>query len=225
MAEANVSYAHPPASAKPKPPEPSPSLGRVIARVATALWVSCIAPAVLFAVALAASGLSTAILVALAWMCGIVGWRWATSGPPCGLLLLTIAIMAVRSTVALASGNAFVYFLQPVFADIAVAGLFLASLLTARPLVARLAPDFYPMTDALAARPRVRALFRRLTLMWGLVVLCKGIVTFWLLESQSTVDFVILKNTAVIAGTVLAAGATIKLSVTVARREGVLATA
>jgi hypothetical protein len=225
MAGSSVEFAPSPATAQRELPAASPSLRSVVTRVAATLWVSCIAPALLFAIALAASGLSAAIVVALVWLCGVVCWRWATSGPPCGLLILTIAIMTVRSAIALATGNAFVYFIQPVFADVAVSALFLGSLLTTRPLVARLAPDFYPMTDALAARPRVHALFRRLTLMWGLVVLSKGIVTLWLLESQSTVNFVIIKNSAVIAGTVLAAGATIRLSVTVARREGVLAAA
>ena len=70
--------------------------------------------------------------------------------------------------------------MQPVFADFAVAAIFLGSLLSARPVTARLAPDFYPMSDAVSARPEMRAHFRRLTLMWGLAILVKGIITLWL---------------------------------------------
>jgi hypothetical protein len=172
---------------------------------------------------LVAFGISAAVIVALTWTCGAIGWRWATKRPLSGLLMLTVAIMAVRTGFTLATGNTFVYFIQPVFTDLAVATIFLASLLTARPLVARLAPDFYPMDDDVAARPRIRRLFWRLTLMWGIVVLAKGSVTLWLLESQSMVDFVLIKNSAIITVTGVAAVATILLSARVARKEGLLA--
>jgi hypothetical protein len=65
-------------------------------------------------------------------------------------------------------------------------------------------------------------LFRELTLLWGLVIAIKGSVTLWLLESLSTVDFVLVKSSAIIALTVLAAAATIALSAIVGRQEGLL---
>ena len=122
----------------------------------------------------------------------------------------------------LATGNTFVYFVQPVFADAAVAAIFLGSLLSARPIVARLAPDFYPIDDALAARPRIRRLFRRLTLLWGLVIVAKGSVTLWLLLSLSTVNFVLIKSSAIISLTLLAAVTTLALAAIVGRQEGLL---
>ena len=79
-----------------------------------------------------------------------------------------------------------------------------------------------PMDDATAAQPGIRRLFRRLTLMWGLVVVAKASVTLWLLESQSTVDFVLIKNAVVIALTLLAVAATVAMSIAVGRREGLL---
>lgn len=33
--------------------------------------------------------------------------------------------------------------------------------------------------------------------MWGLVILVKGSITLWLLESLSTVDFVLIKRGAI----------------------------
>jgi hypothetical protein len=51
-----------------------------------------------------------------------------------------------------------------------------------------LAPDFYPIDAALAARPRIKRLFRRLTLLWGLAIVAKGTTALWLLLSQSTLD-------------------------------------
>jgi uncharacterized membrane protein len=166
--------------------------------------------------------LVTAVIAACAWMTGAMCWRWATGRPVSGLLVLTLGLMTVKTGVMLVTGNKFVYFIQPVIVDATVATVFLASLWSARPVVGRLAPDFFPMDAALAARPAVRDLFRRLTLLWGLVILVKGTVTFWLLESLSTVNFVLIKSGAIITLTLLAATATIVWSVIVAREEGLL---
>jgi hypothetical protein len=130
--------------------------------------------------------------------------------------------MSLRTAFTLVTGNTFVYFVQPVFADAAVASIFLGSLLTARPVVARLAPDFYPMDSAVAARPGVRRLFHRLTLLWGVVVIAKGSTTLILLETLSLVDFVLIKSIAIIALTLFGVAATLALSVAVGRQEGLV---
>ena len=49
--------------------------------------------------------------------------------------------------------STWLYFLQPVISDGVVAALFLLSLASARPMVARLAGDFYPMDHELAVTP------------------------------------------------------------------------
>lgn len=190
--------------------------------MAASLATAVVAPAALFAVTLLAINVYAAVVVALAWMIAAMGWRWATRQPVSGLLVLTLAIMVIKTGFTVATGNTFVYFVQPVFADAAVAAIFLGSLWSARPIVARIAPDFYPVDAALAERPRIRLLFRRLTLLWGLVVLVKGVVTLWLLLSLSTVHFVLIKSSAIIAVTLLAAVATVALSALVGRQEGLL---
>jgi hypothetical protein len=199
-----------------------PSLRDVVIRTITSITVACGIPYVLFSVAMVAFSVSAAIIVVLSWVAVVIAWRSVTHRAMSGLLALTVAVMAVRTGFTLATGNTFVYFVQPVFANAAVAALFLGSLCTARPAVAWIAADFYPMDDQLAARPNVRRLFRRLTLMWGLVTLIKGSVTLWLLESQSIVDFVLLKNIAILTITTLTVAATIWLSAAVAAKEGIL---
>jgi len=67
--------------------------------------------------------------------------------------VLAVPGLSIRTAVAFASGSTFVYFLQPVLDNTVVASLFLLSLATARPVVARLAADFFPMTDDIA-KPR-----------------------------------------------------------------------
>jgi len=199
-----------------------PHVRDVVARVAVSLATAVFAPAALLWVMLVTFNVATAVIVALAWMAGAMGWRWATNRPVSGLLLLTLGIMTVRTAFTLATGNTFIYFVQPVFADFAVAAIFLGSLWSARPVIARLAPDFYPMSAAVAARPEMRALFRRLTLMWGLVILVKGSITLWLLESLSTVNFVLIKGGAIITLTLTAAVVTVVWSVIVGRQEGLV---
>ena len=100
--------------------------------------------------------------------------------------------------------------------------LFLASRATARPMVARLAGDFYPMTDELAQRVAVRRLFRNLTLMWALLCLAKAGFTLWLLLSQSLDTFVLVKSVSMLTFNASAVAVTIGLAIVVGRREGLL---
>jgi hypothetical protein len=199
-----------------------PQLRDVVARVAVSVATAVVAPTALFATTLVLFNITTAVLVALAWMAGAMCWRRTSKRPISGLLVLTLGIMTIKTGVTLATGNTFIYFVQPVFVDLLVSTVFLGSLLSSRPIVARLAPDFYPMDATLAASPAIRGLFRRLTLLWGLVILVKGTVTFWLLTSLSTVDFVLIKGAAILTLTLLAATTTIVWSVIVARQEGLL---
>ena len=203
-------------------PPARPQLKAIVARTGASLATAVVAPAVLFCAAMLVFNVDTALIVALGWMIGALCWRRLTRRPVSGLLVLALGIMAVKTGFTLATGNTFVYFVQPVVVDAVVATVFVASVWTARPIVARIAPDFYPVDSALAARPRMRRLFRQLTLLWGVVIAIKGTITLWLLLSLSTVDFVLVKSSAIIALTLLAAAATVVLSAVVGRREGLL---
>jgi intracellular septation protein A len=192
--------------------------------VAVSLGIAVVAPAVLLWAMLALFNANAAVIVALAWMVAAMSWRWATRRPVSGLLLLTVGTLTVKTAFTLATGNTFVYFAQPIFADVIVAAVFLGSLSTSNPAIARLAPEFYPMGAAVAAHPEVRAHLRRLTLMWGLVILLKAGVTLWLLETLSTVNFVLVKGGAIVTLTLTAAIVTVVWSVIVGRQAGLLHT-
>jgi intracellular septation protein A len=207
-----------PSTDGPRPP----SLREILRRLSVNLSVACFIPAVLFYVSLVTVNISAAVIAALTWSYGAIAWRWATKRRMSGLLILTVAILTVRTAITLSTGDTFVYFLQPVVSDGIVAAIFLVSLATARPVVSRLAADFYPMDHDVAGRPRIRRLFWHLTLLWALVSLVKGGVGFWLLESQSLIDFVLIKNLLVITLTVLAVTVTVWASTHVARKEGLM---
>ena len=199
-----------------------PTLGAVVRRVSLSLLVACLIPAVLFYTTFVLAGVWTAILVALCWSYGAIIWRAVTGRCTSGLLIITATLITLRTVVSLAAGSTFLYFLQPIISDMVVGTTFLLSLATARPLVARLAGDFYPMTEELRLRPRVQRLFRNLTVMWAVLCIGKASFTLWLLQSQSLEDFVLIKSVTVLAVNMSAAAATIAIATLCARREGLL---
>jgi hypothetical protein len=201
---------------------PLPHLKAIIGHLALSLLTAIVIPGVLFYVCVVTVSVWAALVAALAWCYGAVAWRMATRRRASGLLALTVVIMTIRTAIALASGDTFLYFLQPVLSDVAVAAAFFISLASARPVVARLAADFYPMNSEIARRPGVQRLFWRLTLLWAVVSLCRAAITLWLLESQSLVSFVVLKNLSLFALTSVAVTVTVLAAVSVARREKLL---
>jgi len=214
-----------PRAAEPQAPDTEPrcpTLGAIMRRVALSLLIACVVPGSLFYVCFAVAGIWTAILTALGWSYGALAFRAVTGRRTSGLLVLTALMMTGRTVIALLTGSTFLYFLQPVISDGVIGTLFLLSLATARPVVARLAGDFFPMDREVSMRPRVRRLFWHLTMLWALLCLAKATMTMWLLSSTSLSTLVTVKSISVPTINTLAALATIAAAVMVARKEGLL---
>jgi uncharacterized membrane protein len=190
--------------------------------VSLSLLVAVVVPAVVFYGVFVLAGVWTAIAAALAWSYGAIAWRALTRRRTSGLLVLTALLLTGRTLLSVLADSTWLYFLQPVISDGAVAILFLLSLASARPMVARLAGDFYPMDRELALRPRVRRLFRDLTALWAVLGLAKAGVTLWLLQSQTLDTFILVKSVSMLGVNVLAAFATVALAAVVARQEGLM---
>jgi hypothetical protein len=199
-----------------------PGVRAILRHVGLSLLVATIIPSALFYVCLVTGGLWTALIAALSWCYATLAWRVRTGRPPSVLLLLTVAGLTGKTVLALTTGSTTIYFVQPAVVDAFVAAAFLVSLTTARPAVARLAAEFYPMTKELATRPRVKALFTRLTLLWAAILATKAVVALWLLHELTTTDFVTAKTVYAPSTAAFGATATIFLAVRVARREGLL---
>lgn len=199
-----------------------PCLGAVIRRVGLSLLIACAVPATVFYTCLRLEGVWVAIFAALAWSYGAIAWRAVTRRRTSGLLILTAVVMTARTLVALATDSTYLYFLQPIISDGLLGLTFLVSMGTARPMVARLAGDFYPMDDELHVRPRIRRLFWYLTLGWALLCIGKATMTLWLLQSQSLETFVLVKSVSALLLNATAVAMTIGAAVLVARREGLL---
>ena len=203
-------------------PHERPHLGTIVRRVSASLLVACVVPMSLFFVVFSVAGVRPAMAAALGWAYGAIAWRAVTGRRTSGLLVLTAIILTGRTAVALAADSTFLYFLQPIVSDGVVGLAFLLSLASARPIVARLAGDFYPMDHALALRPGIRRLFSRLTLAWATLCLGKAVAMLWLLQSQSMHTYVVVQTISAPTINALAAAATIAAAVLVARAEGLL---
>ncbi len=211
------------ASQEPESASPHrPRLVTVVKRVSLSLLIAVVIPAVVFYGVFVLSGVWTAIIAALAWSYGAIAWRAVTGRRTSGLLILAAILLTCRTALSMLADSTWLYFLQPVISDGFVAALFLLSLASARPMVARLAGDFYPMDHELAMRPRIRKLFWRLTVLWAVLGLAKATMTLWLLQSQTLETFILVKSISMLAINVLAAFATIGFAAVVARQEGLM---
>ena len=191
-------------------------------RMVPYLIEATIIPTALFYVFLLTLELKWAIIAALAWTYAAIGRRFVTGSPISGLLVLATLGISVRTLVFLLSGNSFVYFLQPIMRTVATAAVFALSVCIGRPLIARFAGDFGPLTPDVSARPGIRSLFKRLTFLWAGVNVTAAASSLALLLTVPVSVFVV--TAAVSAWTITCTGVVVTVadSVTTARREGLI---
>jgi len=199
-----------------------PHLRVILRRLAVNLLFASVVPGVLFYLCFMAGNVWLALAVALGWCYGVMVWRMCTKRASSGLLWLTVIGLTARTLVAVGTGSTFLYFLQPAFGDALTGLVFLVSLLTATPVVARVARDFYPMTSEVSQRPRIRRLFWNLTLLWAGICLVRAGVTVWLLQALSLSTFITVRTMVNPVIGVTGAAITVLLAVRVARRESLL---
>jgi hypothetical protein len=199
-----------------------PPLSAVVRHLSVSLLTANIIPTVLFYLFLLAGNIWMALIAAMVWCYAALAWRVGTRRRASALLWIALVGLTAKTALAFASGSTFVYFLQPALTDAAVALVFLVSLITAQPFVARLAADFYPMDADLAGRPRIQRLFWRLTLLWATICGAKAVVSLWLLETLSTSSYVTAKTVIGPSAAIAGAALTVVLAVRVARHEGLL---
>ena len=199
-----------------------PHLRAILRHLSLSLLMANVVPSILFYLCMVLGNVWMALIAALLWCYGAMAWRLSTKRRTSGLLIITMVGLTAKTLMAFASGSTYMYFLQPAITDALVAAMFLSSLTTARPVVARLAGDFYPMNDAIAERPRIQRLFWNLTLFWAILCFAKAVVTLWLLEAFPLVTFVAVKEMFILATIVAGTAVTLATAFRVARAEGLL---
>ena len=191
---------------------------RLVPRVVEATLV----PTGLFYVFLVTVGSTAAIIAALVWAFGAISYRRITQKPVSGLLVLSAVGLGVRSIFVMLSGSTFVYFAGPIGTTLALAAVFMFSVVVGKPLVARLAGDFCPMAPDVAERPQVVRLLSALTVLWACVHLVSAAVTLSMLLSVQVATYVMLKTAASFVLTGAAIVFTVLWSVRIANRENLM---
>jgi hypothetical protein len=148
---------------------------------------------VLFVGFLELLGTVWALLVALVWALGTVTYRRATGRRVPGLIILSTAALVAKTIATLVTGSMVVYFLQPTVTTVVVGATFLISVPLGNPLAQRLAYDVLPFDEATKAHPLMRQFFVRLSVLWSFTSLVNAAFTVWLLLTQSTTTFVLVK--------------------------------
>jgi hypothetical protein len=192
----------------------------VVRRSGPHLLEASVIPTALFYACLVLAGLGAAYASALLWLYAAVALRLARHEDIPPLLVLGVVGITVRTAVAVASGSSFFYFAQPVANSVVMAGLFLVSIVIGRPLIERLALEFWPLTPELLAQPSVSRLMRGLTFLWAGVNLAIAATTLTLLVCLPLATYVAVKQVASLAITGVGIAITIDRSLRVARQEG-----
>ena len=176
-------------------------------------------PAAIFLLANSFLGVRGAMLAVLLWGAGSFLWRRHRGHTMPTLVAVTLCGLAVRTLVGVVSGSTFAYFVQPVATMIAIATVFVLSVVLGRPIVAHIAHDFCPLAPDVAKRPAVIELFAGLTVLWAAAQLLTAAATLTLLLSLDTTLFVVLRPVVTLGISAMAVAVTIWWALRTAHRE------
>jgi hypothetical protein len=176
-------------------------------------------PSAIFLIVTAAFAATTAMVAVLVWGVGTTLRRMLRGKEMPALLLLAMFGLTVKTLVGVLSGSTFAYFLQPVATTLGVGALFFGSLVVGRPLIARIAHDFCPISPDVAARPSVVRLFAGLTVLWATVQLVNAGTTVGMLLTLPTTLYVVLRPAASLLLSAAAISITVWWALNIAHRE------
>jgi len=181
----------------PMPPAPLelPPLRTMARHALPRVIEGAVIPTLLFLTLLRLGGTTWAIAGGLVWSTLIIGSRVARGRRVPTILLVGLGALALRTTLALAAGSSFVYFLQPTIGTATIGVVILASAVAGRPLILRLARDFCPIPDDAMDHGHLRRFFLGISVVWGVAHLLNAGMALWLLSSQSLGTFVVVRTT------------------------------
>lgn len=209
---------HVPSAARPRLAK-RPILAAVARRGLPNIIEATLIPSALFIVLAATVGSGFAMGAVFVWSFGAILRRVVRRAPIPAILVLATTGLLVRTTVGLLSGSTFAYFIQPIATTVALAAIFLGSVVFGRPIIARLANDFCPLEPEVANRPAIVQLFAGLTVLWAGVHLLTAAATFGMLMTMSVPTFVALKTVTCLAITIAAIVITILWALRTAHHE------
>ena len=183
-----------------------PTLRQAARRAAPHVLDGVLLPLALFLVGYRVGGLGMAMAGGLGWSGFAILRRIAKSRRVPAMAILGTAMLIVRSALALATGSAFLYFLQPTIGTAVVGLAFLCSVPAGRPLSRRFAADFVTLPSDLFLASYVHRFFVRNSMMWAVVGLLNAAIAYCLLITLATTIFAVTQTILSVFVTVLAVG-------------------
>ncbi len=171
-------------------PRPVALLKRALPHVLEGMLV----PAAMFYLGLWLISVWGGLFFVAAWSYGAVIRRAIRRERVGGLLALTALTITIRLLMAVLSGSAAGYFLQPLFARVAVAVALVWTAAKGKSLLERIAGDFVPIPDCPIAQGPIRRWFTRASVAWAALLVLHATVGAWLLFTQP-VEIYVLANT------------------------------
>lgn len=171
-----------------------PSFRNLVVGGGRHLLESTLVPAGLFYLLLTLVSFDSGVIAALCWSVVVIVTRLVMRKPVPAVLWLTSALLIARTALGLATGSAFLYFLQPTLQNFVIASLFLVSAPFNKPLLARLAGDFCSFPDTLSGHPGMRRFFQRVSVLWALVFAVNGSVTLVMLAKATVGNFLMVST-------------------------------
>ncbi|MEU4667870.1 VC0807 family protein [Amycolatopsis sp. NPDC023774] len=171
-----------------------PSFRNLVVGGGRHLLESTLVPAGLFYLLLTLVSFDSGVIAALCWSVVVIVTRLVMRKPVAAVLWLTSALLIARTALGLATGSAFLYFLQPTLQNFVIASLFLVSAPFNKPLLARLAGDFCSFPDTLSGHPGMRRFFQRVSVLWALVFAVNGSVTLVMLAKATVGNFLMVST-------------------------------
>lgn len=167
-----------PAAATGRPCPDSPDeLGTLVVRIGAlrpALWrgmrllaETVVIPTLLLYACVHTVGTFWGLVAVLGWCALTVCVRGIARQSIPSTLLLSVAMLVGRTSLALAFSSIYVFLLQPVIGSLLMAVLFLGSAAIGRPVTLRLAQDFIALPSRLVSERAVRKMFTQVSLLWG----------------------------------------------------------
>ncbi|WP_433275372.1 VC0807 family protein [Pseudonocardia xinjiangensis] len=171
-----------------------PSITSMLGQAGRPLLEFTLIPLALFWVLFTQVGFDGGLFAALGWSALAIGRRLVQRQKLPTILLITTALLVVRTAVGLWTGSAFLYFLQPTVQNFVFALALLVTIGLERPLLAKLADDFCAFPEALSSHPGIRRFFKRVSLLWAVVFLVNGATTIVVLATQTVGNFLVVST-------------------------------
>jgi intracellular septation protein A len=171
-----------------------PSTKEMVRQAGRPLLEFTLVPLALFWVLLSQVGFDAGLIAAMGWAALAIGRRLVLRRKLPTILLITTALLVVRTVVGLETGSAFLYFLQPTVQNFVFALMLVVTIGLDRPLLAKLADDFCALPEVISGHPGIKRFFKRVSLLWALVFLINGVTTILVLATQTVGNYLLVST-------------------------------